>query len=90
MNHLGIQQGGLLRTRVGSEWQRGRSSHRKRLPSVRSSNFLRPFVALFFFTKERLLEQTINLAQYPEDRNKKNRDYEQQELNGHSISLLNA
>ena len=28
--------------------------------------------------KKGLLEQTVNLAQYPEDRNQKNRDYEQQ------------
>jgi len=38
---------------------------------------------LFFLAKESLFEQTINFAEDPENRNKKNRDYEQQELNGH-------
>ena len=42
-------------------------------------------MVLFFLAKEGLFEQTIDFAQYPEDRNKKKRDYEQQELDGHSI-----
>jgi hypothetical protein len=42
--------------------------------------FLRRFMSLVFAGKERLFEEAMNLAQYPEDRNQKNRDYEQQEL----------
>jgi hypothetical protein len=32
---------------------------------------------------ERLFEQAVNLAQFPEDQNEENRDYKQQELNIH-------
>jgi hypothetical protein len=32
---------------------------------------------------KRLFEQAVNLAQFPEDHNEENRDYEQQELNIH-------
>jgi hypothetical protein len=32
---------------------------------------------------ERLFEATINLAQFPEDQNKNNHDYEQQEWDVH-------
>jgi hypothetical protein len=35
------------------------------------------------WSDERLLEATINLAQFPEDQNKNNRDYEQQEWDVH-------
>jgi hypothetical protein len=34
---------------------------------------------------ERLFEATINLAQFPEDQNKDNHDYEQQERNVHLV-----
>jgi hypothetical protein len=40
---------------------------------------------LFFFDKKRLFEVAIYLAQFPENQNKQNRDYEQQELDGHSF-----
>jgi hypothetical protein len=33
------------------------------------------------------LEEAINLAQFPEDQNKENRDYEEQELNIHLVAL---
>lgn len=41
---------------------------------------------MFFHAKERLFEETINLAQYPEDQNKQNCDYEQQELDVHFLT----
>jgi hypothetical protein len=36
---------------------------------------------------KRLFEQAVNLAQFPEDQNEENRDYEQQELNIHVHAL---
>jgi hypothetical protein len=36
-----------------------------------------------FRENKSLLEAAINLAQFPEDQEKKNRDYEQQELDIH-------
>jgi hypothetical protein len=36
---------------------------------------------------ERLFEQAVNLAQFPEDQNEENRDYKQQELNIHFHAL---
>jgi hypothetical protein len=40
-----------------------------------------------FGENKSLLEAAINLAQFPEDREKKNRHYEQQELDIHFSSL---
>jgi hypothetical protein len=37
---------------------------------------------------ESLFEEAVNLAQLPEDQNKENRDYEQQELNVHVVALF--
>jgi hypothetical protein len=36
---------------------------------------------------ERLFEAAINLAQFPEDQNKEDRDHEQQELDIHFLAL---
>ena len=36
---------------------------------------------------KRLFEAAINLAQFPKDRNKENRDHEQQELDIHFLAL---
>ena len=41
----------------------------------------------FFGENKSLLEAAINLAQFPEDQEKENRDYEQQELDIHFSSL---
>lgn len=49
--------------------------------------FIRRSQILFFLRKERLLEEAIDLAKYPEDRNQKNRNYEQQKLSGHGFEL---
>ena len=38
---------------------------------------------LMFWSGQAFLEATINLAQFPEDQNKENRDHEQQELDVH-------
>jgi hypothetical protein len=43
---------------------------------------LRPVMILFLGGKKRL-EAVVNLSQLPENRNKQNRDYEQQELDNH-------
>jgi hypothetical protein len=53
-------------------------------PSIRFSRFfeLVVFVAVQA-GNQRLFEQAVNLAQFPEDQNEENRDYEQQELNIH-------
>ena len=52
------------------------------------------FSGLFMFAvlhdalgDKRLFEAAINLAQFPEDQNKENRDHEQQELDAHNSSL---
>jgi hypothetical protein len=36
---------------------------------------------------KRLFEEAINLAQFPEDQNKENRDHEQQVLDIHFLAL---
>jgi hypothetical protein len=36
---------------------------------------------------KRLFEEAINLGQFPEDRDKENRNYEQQELDAHLLPL---
>jgi hypothetical protein len=36
---------------------------------------------------EPLFEEAVNLAQFPENKDKKNRDHEQQELDVHSLAL---
>jgi hypothetical protein len=40
-----------------------------------------------FAGNKSLLEEAINLAQFPEDQEKENRDYEQQELDIHFSAL---
>jgi hypothetical protein len=47
---------------------------------------LRPFMILFFLGKKRL-EAVVNLSQFPENRNKQNCDYEQQELDSHFLAF---
>jgi hypothetical protein len=44
--------------------------------------FLRPLMILFVSGKKRL-EAVVHLSQFPENRKKLNRDYEQQELGNH-------
>ena len=56
-----------------------------RFPMSRGS-FLRRFLILFFLGKHRF-EPAINFAQFPENQNKQNCDYEQQELDDHLFSL---
>jgi hypothetical protein len=48
--------------------------------------FLRPFIILFVFGKNRL-EAVVNLSQFPENRNKQNCDYKQQELGNHFLAF---
>jgi hypothetical protein len=40
-----------------------------------------------FWRGQALFEAAINLAQFPEDQNKENRDHEQQELDDHFLAL---
>jgi hypothetical protein len=47
---------------------------------------LRPFMILFFLGKKHL-EAVVNLSQFPENRNKQNCDYEQQELDSHFLAF---
>ena len=55
--------------------------------NIRPERFsgLRVFIALHsvMWSDERLPEATINLAQFPEDQDKNNHDYEQQEWDVH-------
>jgi hypothetical protein len=47
---------------------------------------LRPVVILFSWGKKRL-EAVVNLSQFPENRNKQNCDYEQQEFDNHFLAF---
>src|ERR1700740_3302732 len=49
--------------------------------------FLRPFIILLFFGKC-LFEPAINFAQFPENQNKQNCNYEQQELDVHLLASV--
>ena len=51
--------------------------------------WLRIFIALHgvMLEAEHFLEATMNLAQFPEDQNKNNHDYEQQEWDVHLVIL---
>ena len=62
------------------------TEHPTRAISLRFSG-LRAVVAFsgVMCGNERLFEATINLAQFPEDQNKDNHDYEQQERNVHLV-----
>jgi hypothetical protein len=51
-----------------------------------SCGVLRPVMILFFGGKKRR-EAVVNLSQFPENRDKENCDYEQQELDKHLFSL---
>jgi hypothetical protein len=65
----------------------GQTESGKIRPGAISLRFsgLRVFIALHGvrWGDERLFEATINLAQFPEDQNKDNHDYEQQEWDVH-------
>jgi hypothetical protein len=59
-------------------------SHRDRRP-ISGGVFLRPLMILFVLGKKRL-EAVVHLCQFPENRKKLNRDYEQQELDHHFLA----
>lgn len=79
---------GVLRS-LNASWRHKFQSE----PLIRFLDFQRSSCFSFLMSlggSKRLFEAAINLAQFPKDQNKENRNHEQQELHVHFISSLDV